>query len=283
MSEKSFSEEVNRFDKIITQYKNRRLFLTIELEQIKSCKSGYLNNIDKAIKVETRIKNNLIRNKSFDSEIESIPHYEKRIKGVIASTKDPKSPGHGFKVIKQPEIPFQETPKHSSIRSQNTFDYKYISDIQKDEINMLLDKEKNYKLEVEHLRRQIDELKKRQGGFCIDKNSELKSDGFMMKEKEIAELNRKLNSVEYEKENLMVKFIEFIKRTSKYFRDECVYSEILNTTDIDRYLYNVEGLIEKLITERIERNNNFGADKIEKIVHLNSKLDELKTENSKLK
>jgi hypothetical protein len=273
---------------------------------MKSCKGGYLSNYDKVIKNETRFKNNLVNNKSIyeDEDINSIPVYENRIKGVIKSVGKPKSVHHTPKSpgrrnnTSRHEILIQDNPSRGESRQshhEGYVDYKQICDQQKDEINVFLDNERNYKLELEHLRRQVDELNKRGGpvgkyGDPLRQVERIEADIknhyeelLAVKDEENVQLKKSLNAVEYEKENLVVKFGEFFKRVLKYLPGELgYYQDTIDISEIDRYLYNIERLVEGLASNKEAAYHDRPINE-DKINQMNRMLDELKSENNTLK
>jgi hypothetical protein len=123
--------------------------------------------------------------------------------------------------------------EYSDLKTTQSNDYKALYEKQKEEMGMLMDREKNYKREIDHLRRELDENKRHNGGA--------------------SEANKRLKEVESEKETLMLKILEFIKKTSKYVPYN--YSgDKISVRDIEKFLVNLDSFLVKLITDNKSRS-----------------------------
>jgi hypothetical protein len=317
------------------------LRINLELEQMKLGKIVKMDKYDQAIKVEDRIKTTLINTKhQYERDVvEASSYKDTRIKNAVhssqhltkmnrsdsmnslASTNKPGGIIRGDSAKRKPDMFVQENQVrrndyHSEKNLYSSEDYKAIADKQKDEINALLDKERVYKRDIEHYKRQLDEVNKKQAGKYeyemkqLDRNNnEVKNhyEGILStKEKEMLLLNKRLTSVENEQENLLIKFLEFMKRTSKYVDNNIDYQQIdrVVSGDIDNYLQIVEKYIyqshnntnnnsyynsnynNKQSSQDFSRpvqrsSNNVVEDN--KVDKLNEMLNDLKNENNQLK
>jgi hypothetical protein len=277
------------------------------------------DHYDKAIKIETRIKSNLIKNKH-EWEDASIytPSNESRIKQTMSSPHfNNTSQLNSFKTNasinerlrndskRKPDMLIQDSSISHKRKNYNdyfseseNFDYKSISDKQKQEINELMERDRNNKVEIEYLKRQLDEMAKKQFGKNsyefemkqTDRNnniSDLKNHYEKLltnKDKEIQNLNLAFTAVESERDCCSDKITEFIKRISKSILNETLQCDKINPIEMDKFLSNIESLLIKLINE----NNQFRAQPERdfdngKITMLNKMLNELKEENDTLK
>jgi hypothetical protein len=154
------------------------------------------------------------------------------------------------------------TPNYTPTTPQTSLkgiDYKNVAEKQKDEINALLDKERLYKREIEQLKRQLEDVTKKQkydfeGKQADRNNNDLKNQYESIitgKDKEIQQLAKRVDNLETENENIMAKIYEFMKKTNRFVGT----GDNINPSDIDKYFSTVEVLLGKLVNDNKTMNS----------------------------
>jgi hypothetical protein len=160
------------------------------------------------------------------SDIEQL--LDNKVKGVLVSTTNVKpKPQTGKEKTKQEtkctSTRITQDTIYSSQQDSKGFDYKTLYEKEKEEVRMLVEKEKGYRKEIEYLRTELDKS---------SSTSEIK----------------KLRQLEMDKEILTQTVHEFIIKTSKYVPFGC-FGDRISIQEIDSFFNYLNTYLAKLIND----------------------------------